>query len=367
MDAALTRAFGTPTSGVKCRCWRCRLESSTSPSSTIAEPPDAGAGEVGRDRRAERARADTSTLASRSATLRSLAPLAAARAGASSARARASGSRGGGRQARSDRLLAYGGRAAGQAASSRKKPRRARLSLIARTIRDEGAARPARRGRRRRPSAGRSRAPRPAGSATSSVSPGAQPLELELGPHPRHRAASGRVTSSVSDRHAGYGSGRHGARSFLILHGHQGSGPGHWQTWLAARLRADDERVAYPDLPGRRRCRRCTPGGRAERRARRAARRRDRGRAATRSPACCGCTTSPTAARRPSACCWSRRRRRRADIPQIASFFPAPLPALQAGARLVCSDNDPYCPEGAATLYGAPLGSPWTCSPAAGT
>ena len=39
------------------------------------------------------------------------------------------------------------------------------------------------------------------------------------------------------------------ARSFLILHGLQGSGPGHWQTWLAARLRADGERVAYPDLP----------------------------------------------------------------------------------------------------------------------
>ena len=39
------------------------------------------------------------------------------------------------------------------------------------------------------------------------------------------------------------------ARNFLILHGLEGSGPGHWQTWLAARLRADGERVAYPDLP----------------------------------------------------------------------------------------------------------------------
>src|SRR4051794_6586842 len=26
-------------------------------------------------------------------------------------------------------------------------------------------------------------------------------------------------------------------------------GPGHWQTWLAARLRANTERVAYPDMP----------------------------------------------------------------------------------------------------------------------
>ena len=39
------------------------------------------------------------------------------------------------------------------------------------------------------------------------------------------------------------------SRSFLILHGLEGSGPGHWQTWLTARLRADTERVAYPDLP----------------------------------------------------------------------------------------------------------------------
>ena len=47
-----------------------------------------------------------------------------------------------------------------------------------------------------------------------------------------------------------------------------------------------------------------------------------------------------------------------AELPEIAAFFPAPLPALAGGARLVCSDNDPYCPEGAATLYGEPLGIP---------
>ena len=36
---------------------------------------------------------------------------------------------------------------------------------------------------------------------------------------------------------------------YLILHGYQGSGPGHWQTWLAGRLRAGDAVVHYPDLP----------------------------------------------------------------------------------------------------------------------
>ncbi|MFL5893511.1 MAG: RBBP9/YdeN family alpha/beta hydrolase [Thermoleophilaceae bacterium] len=39
------------------------------------------------------------------------------------------------------------------------------------------------------------------------------------------------------------------SRSFLILHGLEGSGPGHWQTWLAARLREHGEAVRYPDLP----------------------------------------------------------------------------------------------------------------------
>jgi predicted alpha/beta hydrolase family esterase len=47
-----------------------------------------------------------------------------------------------------------------------------------------------------------------------------------------------------------------------------------------------------------------------------------------------------------------------AGLEQIAAFFPAPLPRLTTGARLVCSDDDPYCPEGAATLYGEPLAVP---------
>ena len=38
-------------------------------------------------------------------------------------------------------------------------------------------------------------------------------------------------------------------RRFLILHGWEGSGPEHWQSWLAERLRAAGEVVAYPALP----------------------------------------------------------------------------------------------------------------------
>jgi predicted alpha/beta hydrolase family esterase len=36
---------------------------------------------------------------------------------------------------------------------------------------------------------------------------------------------------------------------FLIVHGLEGSGPEHWQTWLAERLRKHGLGVAYPALP----------------------------------------------------------------------------------------------------------------------
>ncbi len=41
------------------------------------------------------------------------------------------------------------------------------------------------------------------------------------------------------------------AAAFLILHGLEGSGPEHWQSWLAGRLRERDDHgdVAFPDLP----------------------------------------------------------------------------------------------------------------------
>jgi predicted alpha/beta hydrolase family esterase len=37
--------------------------------------------------------------------------------------------------------------------------------------------------------------------------------------------------------------------AFLILHGIEGSGPQHWQTWIAGRLRERGLQVAYPELP----------------------------------------------------------------------------------------------------------------------
>jgi predicted alpha/beta hydrolase family esterase len=155
------------------------------------------------------------------------------------------------------------------------------------------------------------------------------------------------------------------SRNFLILHGLRASGPGHWQTWLAARLRADGERVAYPDLPdadlpslsawrdllaGELAA---LPGGDVI--------------VVCHSLSCLlwlhhvaegGAQADRVLLVAPPS--------ESAGVAEIAGFFPAPLPKLTDGALLVCSDNDPYCPEGAASLYGEPLGIPVELLPGAG-
>ena len=147
------------------------------------------------------------------------------------------------------------------------------------------------------------------------------------------------------------------ARSFLILHGLGGSGPGHWQTWLAARLRAGKERVAYPDLPDA-----DMPSPTAWRDA------LDGELAALpagdvvvvcHSLSCLlwlhhvadgGAQASRVLLVAPPS--------EAGGVPEIAPFVPVPLPKLADGARLVCSNDDRYCPEGADALYGDPLGIP---------
>jgi uncharacterized protein len=159
------------------------------------------------------------------------------------------------------------------------------------------------------------------------------------------------------------------ARSFLILHGYEGSGSEHWQTWLAERLREAGETVAYPDLPD--------PFAPRLPAWREALARELRGEpiVIAHSLACalwlhhCAAPVLPGArAERvllvapPSA----------AGAPEpILSFFPVPLdPAAVAAAagetRLVCAPDDPYCPEDAARVYGEPLGIPIDVLPGAG-
>jgi predicted alpha/beta hydrolase family esterase len=159
------------------------------------------------------------------------------------------------------------------------------------------------------------------------------------------------------------------ARSFLILHGYEGSGPEHWQSRLAERLREAGETVAYPELPDPFAPR--LPAWRAAL----ADELRDEPTVIAHSLACilwlhhCAEPVLPGArAERvllvapPSV----------AGAPEpILSFFPVPLDPVAVAAaagetRLVCSPDDPYCPEDAARVYGEPLGIPVDVLPGAG-
>jgi predicted alpha/beta hydrolase family esterase len=154
-------------------------------------------------------------------------------------------------------------------------------------------------------------------------------------------------------------------RSFLILHGLQASGPGHWQTWLGARLRADGERVAYPDLPDADLP--LLPAWRSTLDGELAAQPAGEVIVVCHSLACLlylhhVADGGPQADRVLFAAPPSEA----SGVAEINGFFPVPLPSLDEGARLVCSDNDPYCPEGAAGLYGEPLGIPVDLLPGRG-
>ncbi|WP_092557770.1 RBBP9/YdeN family alpha/beta hydrolase [Actinoplanes derwentensis] len=157
--------------------------------------------------------------------------------------------------------------------------------------------------------------------------------------------------------------------SFLLLHGWQNRRPtGHWQHWLATELRAAGHEVVHPQLPD--------PDEPvldvwlAELRAH--------------------VTALPTGERTViahslSCLLWLHAAARgavparvdrvllvappspsvTASHPEIDGFAPPTVTAEQFAAaaaetHLVAADNDPYCPGGAATLYGEPLGIPTT-------
>lgn len=155
---------------------------------------------------------------------------------------------------------------------------------------------------------------------------------------------------------------------FLILHGWQGSDAPHWQAWLAQQLEQAGKPVSFPALPHR-----DLP-------------RREEWLAALHDEmrACAQAAEPPTVVCHSlSVPLWLHYIARHPDTrvgkvllvappgwaalddyrDEIGDFAPVPLDAdavarAAAETRLVCSDGDPYCIEGARHLYGEPLRIP---------
>ena len=157
----------------------------------------------------------------------------------------------------------------------------------------------------------------------------------------------------------------------VIVHGWQGNEAEHWQTWLAGQLADAGREVRYPDLPDA-----ATPGLDAWRGALHHAL---HGLPDDGFDVLCHslgvllwlhhvhAATGP----RPARVALVAPPSPHTGIPELAAFLPVPLEidALRHaadGTVLICSDNDPYCPEGAALAYGRAVKLPTTVLPGAG-
>lgn len=160
------------------------------------------------------------------------------------------------------------------------------------------------------------------------------------------------------------------AAAFLILHGLSGSGPGHWQRWLQERLTQAGHTVRFPDLadpdapdPGAWETDVLTEldGLEGSERV-----------VICHSLSCIVWLAVAHALSRPvDRVALVAPPSLGANLKEIEAFFPVTAtPQNVASAathtRLVCSDNDPYCPEGAASLYGHPLELPIDLQPGGG-
>ena len=152
----------------------------------------------------------------------------------------------------------------------------------------------------------------------------------------------------------------------VILHGWQGSGPDHWQSWLAEQLRGADREVRYPDLPDADlpalgpwlAALSATLDGLPD----------DGFDVVAHSLGAVLWLHHVAAAGespRPARVALVAPPSPRTEIPELAPFFPVPLDIdvvrhSAAGTVLVGSDDDPYTPEGIAVAYGRPLKMPTT-------
>jgi predicted alpha/beta hydrolase family esterase len=160
------------------------------------------------------------------------------------------------------------------------------------------------------------------------------------------------------------------ASAFLILHGLSGSGPGHWQRWLAQRLAQAGQTVRFPELPDPDR-----PDPHAWRHAllgELAAVDGAEPVVICHSLSCVAWLAACPAIERPvERVALVAPPSLNAGLPELVPFFPVtatPDEVARAAhrTRLVCADDDPYCPEGAATLYGGPLDLPVDLHPGRG-
>ncbi len=162
-------------------------------------------------------------------------------------------------------------------------------------------------------------------------------------------------------------------RAFLILHGWDNfRPPGHWQHELATALRRRGERVVYPQLPDA-----AHPEVEAWRTAA----------AAALDEAAAGGARVTVIAHSLAATLWLGGRPDDAgagsgvdrvllvappspgflrDNAEVAAFADLTLSRPTVEARVVASDSDPCCPEGAATIVAEPLGIPLTTIAGAG-
>jgi len=159
------------------------------------------------------------------------------------------------------------------------------------------------------------------------------------------------------------------ARRFLILHGYEGSDADHWQTWLAGRLRERGQHVRYPDLPEP-----FAPHPRAWGAALHAELADLAGLLGGDGERVVVChSLASTLWLREAAAVAPEHRVDRVvlvappcpgGVPAVlAGFFPVDttpeaLAAAAGATRIVCADDDPFCPEGAASRWAAPLRLP---------
>lgn len=162
-------------------------------------------------------------------------------------------------------------------------------------------------------------------------------------------------------------------RAFLILHGWDNfRPPGHWQYELAEALRRAGERVVYPQLPDAAHPR--VDGWRAAAAAALAEAASDGARVtvvahslgaalwlgARPDDTGAGSVVDRVLLVAPPSPGFLR------DNPDVAAFADLPVSRPAAQTHIVASDDDPCCPEGAETVFAAPLGLPITTIPGGG-